>query len=310
MSAPTEPLGGGQPRHRRGRWVVWLLAGLMAVMATLLWRCASVNNRFTSGLANGLQPPEMAAAQYSDHAIRANLGGMAVEIPSYFAEYVEYDGDPGWGEKREGPRPVRTPESRLRSFGFYVRYPDMAGLSSPALREHKQNSRLAETTWISVGFNAGENYPGDGFMDRGALALVGKANLIDPVSNYERLPEMSHDLEVYAPSGIDPKTNAPYRRNNYAKDVFIYKNSLGKVEAQIACSNRDVLAPPCRHDFSLEPDAKVWVYMSYRRGMLPEWRNIQESVRKLVLEFQVEHHSHSATSSIKASNVGAASDNK
>ncbi|MBA1330052.1 hypothetical protein QQ73_02300, partial [Candidatus Endoriftia persephone str. Guaymas] len=63
----------------------------------------------------GFEPAEMAAVHYRQKTLRANLGGMLVAIPWYFAEYVEYDGDPGFGEKRKGPRPVRTPESKVRS---------------------------------------------------------------------------------------------------------------------------------------------------------------------------------------------------
>ena len=50
-----------------------------------------------------------------------------VRIPRHYAEYVEYDGDPGFGEKRKGPVPERTFESKLSSFGMDVRFPDMRG---------------------------------------------------------------------------------------------------------------------------------------------------------------------------------------
>ena len=85
----------------------------------------------TSGrvLGGPFQPPEMAAAQFATRNMVGDLGGVPVAIPRHFANYVEYEGDPGFGEKRIGPRPERTHASKLTSFGFDVRFPDMAGVS-------------------------------------------------------------------------------------------------------------------------------------------------------------------------------------
>jgi len=274
--------------NRRGWWLlsfIWVfLVGMVAVI--LVGRPSSSRHPES----HGFQPPEMAAVQFSVRPIHANLGGMSVAIPAHFANYVEYDGDPGFGEKRQGPPPVRTPKSKIRSFGFDVRYPGMEGLSSPEMWKDKrsyQGERLAEKPWISVGFNAGEIYPKDGFLNRQAEGAIGSGKRF-PLENYEKLPDKENGLEVYALKGVDPKTGIPYRMHNMADDIFIDRDEYGKVLTFIKCSNRQVLAPPCTQYFDLEPFAKSVVYASYRRGLLPEWRKIQASIKGLVYSFKVE----------------------
>ncbi|MFZ4285638.1 hypothetical protein [Variovorax sp. HJSM1_2] len=232
--------------------------------------------------------PELAAPRHLDRMLQADLGGMRVSIPAYFATYVEYDGDPGWGEKRTGKTPQRTPASRLRSFGFDVRYPDMAGLSSPELFEEKRRYRSAETPWILVGFNTGESYSSDGFLDRIADGWLSRGAIGNLPSRYERMSAKEHGLEVYVQVGVDPESKKPYREHRFAEDIFIYRDDAGRVEAEIKCSNRPVAAPPCKHYFNLDPKAKAWVYVSYRRSLLSEWRGIQDSVRRLVFSFETD----------------------
>ncbi|GKT17793.1 hypothetical protein AVHY2522_16450 [Acidovorax sp. SUPP2522] len=268
---------------RKGRWIIVVLALMILYMGYVAWRLARVGN---NAFAAGFQPPEMAAAQYTDRTVRANLGGVPVAIPPYFAEYVEYDGDPGWGEKRKGPKPVRTQESRITSFGFDVRYPDMAGKSTPELWDDYKKRRLATNQWIHVGFNSGEIYNGAGSADR-----IGKGS-IDSVSKYwwntyEKLKEKEHGLEVYALVGVDPKEGKPAREHRNAEDIFIKRNDAGKIETFIKCSNLEIPSPPCKQFFDLEPEMRTSVTVSYRRGLLPEWQQIQEKVKKTVLGFSV-----------------------
>jgi len=310
---PAHPPLPAPPRHR---WVLWLFAAFFLGLAALLWRCSGVLRRplpaFDSPVAPGFQPPQMAAAQYSSAPVHANLGGMEVIIPPYFAEYVEYDGDPGWGEKRKGPVPTRTPESRLLSFGFDVRYPDMAGKSSAELRKEKHEEMLSTTTWLRVGIRSGEIYPGDGFMDRGFQHGLNRPSTF-PLSNFEKLNETQYGLEVYAPKGIDPTTGNPWRQHRDAEDAFIYRNSANQVETEIRCGNDERLGEryrrirQCSHDFSLEPQAKAWVTVHYRRGLLPEWRRIQDSVRALIFSFKVNAPGGAASAPTPATTTRASS---
>lgn len=308
LQQPTEP--------RRHRWLVWLFAVFIVGGAALLWRCGGAQLRelptFDSPIEPGFQSPQMAAAQYSSAPVHANLGGMEVMIPAYFAEYVEYDGDPGWGEKRKGPVPPRTAQSRLRSFGFDVRYPDMVGKSSPDLRKEKREEMLNTTMWLDVTIVSGQHYPGDGFMDRAFKHGLNSPSTF-PLSNFEKLDETQYGLEIYAPKGIDPKTGTPWRQHRDADDAFIYRNSANQVEAEIRCSNDEGLGERhrrirrCNHHFNLEPLAKAWVTVHYRRGLLPEWRHIQDSVRTLIFSFKASAPGTAASAPAPATSTAPAS---
>lgn len=242
----------------------------------------------------------MAVAQYTPRPVRADLGGMAVEIPQHYAEFVEYDGDPGFGEKRSGPRPERTPQSRLRGFGMDVRYPDMKGLENAEVREQKRRQRLADTPWLYVGVVTGEDYPGTGFLDRQAHATLHRRPPPELKGHwrfiYERLPGAPHGLEAYALSAIDPRTNRPARESPNTEDVFIHRNAEGRADTYIRCSNTPVPGGAnCELSFALEPKARAEVNVSLRRGLLPEWQPIQEAVRRLLLGFEVRPEQGTAT---------------
>ena len=239
----------------------------------------------TSSLSNPFEPPEMAAAKYASRDVVGDLGGVPVNIPRHFANYVEYEGDPGWGEKRKGPRPKRTHQSKLTSFGYYTRFPDMAGESSFELVKDKSSYSIHTTPWIDVGITTGNIYPGDGFLDRRASYLDRKDSILK-YEHYEQLPETEYGLTVYAAAGVDPKTNKPYREHTYAKDVFLYRDNTNRVNTYIDCSNRLSGSQPCEHTFSLEPHMHAKVYVIYRRTQLPYWREIQQAVTQQILGFK------------------------
>jgi hypothetical protein len=237
----------------------------------------------------GFQSPEMAAAKYAKGEVIGNLGGMPVTIPPHFAHYVEYDGDPGWGERMSSSRPLRDHQSKLRGFSFKVRYPDMGGADSPGGHRDQVSYPQENTPWIHGLLNTGQDYSGDGFMDRWVHRTVEIPNRILKYANYEKLPKREYELTIYAPTGLDPKTKKPYREDDDAKDVFISRDQTGKVETYIYCSNRrgDWTVQICTQVFSLEPRAKADVSVSYRRNLLPEWWKIQQAVRRLIFDFSV-----------------------
>ena len=260
---------------------VRVLAGLLTA-ATLLLAWLVFFSKTTP--ANPFDPPEMTAARYASHDVVGDLGGMPVTIPSHFANFVEYNGDSGWGEKRKGPRPERTHASKLSSFGFYVRFPDMAGLSNPELWKDKESRSIYNTMWIDVGLNSGDRYTDAGGLDR-LTSAIGKSGAIIKYEQYAQLPDLHHGLTVYAAAGIDPKTKKPYRQDSHAKDIFVHRDPTGRVDAYISCSNRPHEAAPCKQYISLEPNMKALAYVGYRRGQLPEWQRIQTSVTQLILSF-------------------------
>ena len=267
------------------KWFKRISLALFILIAPVLIFIIYVVSQSSFLLSNPFEPPEMAAAKYASRDVVGDLGGVPVNIPRHFANYVEYEGDPGWGEKRKGPKPKRTHQSKLISFGYDTRFPDMAGESSPELIKDKRSYSIHTTPWIDVGIKTGNIYPGDGFLDRRASYLDRKDSILE-YEHYEQLPETEHGLTVYAAEGIDPKTNKPYREDDYAKDVFLHRDHTNRVDTYIDCSNRLRGSQPCEHSFSLEPHMHAKVYVIYRRTLLPHWKEIQQAVTQQILGFK------------------------
>jgi hypothetical protein len=201
---------------------------------------------------------------------------MPVKIPPYFANFVEYDGDPGWGEKRKGQRPVRTYQSKIRSFGFDVRYPDMAALSSEKMYSDKSSKSIYRTDWMGVVITSGEYFGNGLFLEY----MVTHMNELRSF-NYIKKKEKENDLEIYFPV---EKNNLKIPKKD-SEDFFVHRDVLGKVDAFITCSNVEHAAAPCQHYFII-PNIKVNITLHYRRGFLPEWKKIQFSINQLVMSFK------------------------
>lgn len=270
------------------KWGLGLVLGLVLVASLGAWLL----------LANvwmgGFQPPEMAAARYNSKDVEGNLGGLPVRLPRNAVEFVEFDGDPGWSGKRQGALPERTLNSKLASFGFDVRYPDMAMVTSYALESEKKNQSIYRTMWLRVGVTSGEIYPKDGFLDRRFACLVYPRPTYCGSStpwwrdDYEKLSKPEHGLTAYALKGVEPQSGLPARNGVNTKDVFVAKDAQGRVRTYIDCDNVQHEAAPCGHDFSMEYDGMhALVYLKYRRGMLPHWQDIQNKVTQVMLGFVV-----------------------
>jgi len=270
-----------QPSHR-GRWVVILLLVVICAMAFYSWRLA----RLLSVDIWDFRPPEMVAAQYSAKDVIGDLGGMPVKICRHIAEYVEYDGDPGFsGPPRQGPPPERTYASRLKSFGFAVRFPDMAMITSIEMWADKESYTIRNTPWMSVTVYSGENFPGRGFMNRPHVSN-GQTKGDYWWDTYEELPAKKFGLTEYRLQGIDPRTGQPARDHREADIIYIHRDRSGKVLTRIVCSNVSHEAAPCTQKWSMEGqnvDAVIQVH--YRRGFVRNWSEIQKYVSRTILNF-------------------------
>ena len=223
------------------------------------------------------------------YVVIGDLGGVPVEMPRDSVHLVEYNGDPDWGEDFEGAVPKRTYKSKISSFGFDVRYTDGAlydGVVGKVSDEYEAQNNLSDSPWVSVGVNSGDRYHGKGAVHRiGDGTIVARPDEI-PVYTYKKLPDTQFGLEVYASPGINPKTNTPWREDDYAEDVFIQRDEGGVIVSYIKCSNRDVKRPPCTHYFDVEPEMGLYVYVDYSRYVLKDWQRIEQVVREALLNFR------------------------
>lgn len=239
--------------------------------------------------AQGFMSPQMAAAYYTPKDVAGDLGGMPVRIAQHIPHFVEYDGDPGWGEKRQGPPPERTHASRLNSFGVHVRYPDMATLSSPELWAEFEKKRLYDHKWLDLGIQSGSRYPGHGFLDRRYLATIPNPEHHDASRQYEPLPSPVDGLELYAKRGINPRTGIAHRYEWSDGDHFIRRNRDGKVTTYIICIFRSGTQryATCRQDWSMEEHGLgIVLGARYVPDLLPQWQDIQARVSRFVLDFK------------------------
>lgn len=217
-----------------------------------------------------------------------DLGGVPVDLPKNLVHLVEYDGDPAWGKKRESPKPTRSYDSKINSFGFDVRYTDNTIFdesSKEIKRAYDEQKNLGNSPWISVSVSSGDRYHGVGAIHRIGNGTI-SASDVHPAYRYAKLDSKQYGLEVYASPGIDPKTNKPWREDSSAKDVFIQRDKTGQIITYIECSNRDVPRPPCSHRFDLEPEMGLFVNVHYSRHNLADWQQIEQVVRQQIFNFR------------------------
>lgn len=213
-----------------------------------------------------------------------DLGGMLVRIPAEFARFVEYDEDPHFLDKAFPLPRAHTYQSKLRSFGFEVRFPDMKG-GAPSTPEERD---IFKTMWMRVGVNTGSNY-GDG-GDILARAVASIHHKPQRKYDYVQLKEGIHGLTVYTPVGVDLSRrdmtkNRPDLRD---EDIFFSRDPAGNYEAFIECTNVNHSAVRCQHIFRISKDIKANISVNYRRDLLPHWREIQNSISKVILGFRTK----------------------
>ena len=273
-----------RPKHR-GRWAIVLLLSLLTLFGGVL-----VLLMYITGVGwSGFMPSQMAAAYYTPKDVVGDLGGMPVTIARHIPQLVEYDGDPGWGAKRKGPAPKRTHTSKLASFGFDVRYPDMATLSTPELWHEFEKKSLYQHSWVRVSVESGSSYPEHGFLDRRYRATIPHPEKHHVFEQYEPLPTTIKGLELYAKRGVNPRTGIAYRYEGAGGDLYIHRNHQGKVTTFIRCTFRSGTHryATCSQNWSMESyGLRIDLRTRYVPDLLPQWQDIQTRVSRFVLEFK------------------------
>lgn len=271
---------------RTWRRAVYLLIGLAISICYVAWQFQSTQNELF-----GFQPFHMAAAQHTPKDVIGDLGGIKVRIPRYCAEYVEYDGDPGWGEKRKGVRPERGFDSKLNSFGIDFRLIDIKCKENSELQEDaRRNFLKPESPWVSISINAGEIYPSMGIYANNGLAKKLWEKSEYWFANFERAPSMDiAGLEAYFVTGSDPRTGKPARESDSTDDIYIHKTE-NHVDTYISCGRTSVPGgvATCHMHYGLEPKAKVRIDARFKPALLPRWRSIKNSVSELIYGFEVK----------------------
>lgn len=240
-----------------------------------------------------------------DGPVIGDLGGIPVSIPQPIPRFVEYENDPHFLEKRMGPTPTRTFQSKFRAFGFEVRFPDMAFMNDEAAREEKRKSNIYNTMWLSVGVDV-ETYNDDLSLKRLVNAipapgkiwtsnLGGQHHTWKEQHGYIRSPKPLYGLVVNEVQGYDEAARHTLPDKNGMGDYNIYYhiNQQGNIDAYIRCQNIKHDAAPCDHYFILPTVKNTMIEVNYRIGLLQQWHEIQDSVGKAILGFAVDPNSNS-----------------
>lgn len=273
------------PKHE-GSWIIPTIA--LVCLGPLLFLVMIVLGMGVGiqGRIGGFGGMQMATAQYTPKDVVGNLGGMPVTIPRHMAEFVEYEGDPGWGQKREGPIPERTHESKLTSFGVQFRYPDMATLSGPEMWKDKKSKNIYNTDWMRFGITTGKRYSGDGWLDRSTNYRLNAVEIGHYI--YAKQPKSEYGLQFY--QKVNKNTGqTDEKMRTIDAHLFIARNTNGQVTSYIVCSIKQHQAAPCRHSFSVEfQGVSAEVDIQYRRPMLEHWQDTQNKVTNMILGFKVQ----------------------
>lgn len=228
-------------------------------------------------------------------AVIGNLGGVPVIIPEPYVFLYSYDDDPHFMEIDDWQAPERTFESRFRSIGFEVRYPDMA----PVKEKKREKTNIYNTQWMRVGITAGEHYPGpEGLTRRKNRTLEMSRESADACGSkcyiYVELPENVYGLTGYTPTGTG--VNLEKRRSGYGggadmrdKNIYFQPGQDGRVVTFIECYNREIKSGRCQQSFDLNPKMDALVSVNYRKALLPHWQDIQSAVTNLVYSFELKN---------------------
>lgn len=219
-----------------------------------------------------------------------DLGGVTVEIPRKYARFLEYNNEPHFMEKGPIKNIMPTYQSKIRNLGFSVLFPEMSAV--PILRKEKKN--IYTSMELRVGVNAGENYGVEGYLNRKKdYYLTPPFPCFSKCFNYHKLPEDTHGLTGYTPTGtgVDVEQraiNSGRGTDMRDRNIYFLKNNTGDLTTFIQCSNSLHAVAPCQQSFSLSPKMKARIKVSYRIGLLPHWQEIQQSISNLLYSFEVD----------------------
>ncbi len=197
-------------------------------------------------------------------SIQADLGGVQVRIPAAFAHQIEFEGAPG----------LPAPGSRIRGFGFDVRYPDMQGVSN-ATQAARDQAPMETSMWLHVTLTAADHYYGADFLAHMAQELHRPKAWKYPL---RQLAEPVHGLTAHVSQGGDVND---FRHMT----LYTHRNAEGRVDTYIECHDGTYPSTPCTLYADMGPAMKATLSIHFRKGLLPSWRGMQAAVQELVRSF-------------------------
>jgi hypothetical protein len=207
-----------------------------------------------------------------------HLGGVPVKIPRPYGRFLEYDGDPHFMEKRKGAAPKRDYSSGIRGFAFEVHFPDMAVLD---VRNRDATPKETMTTrrWMRVLVWANSDFEVDSETYMVRLTNEVKVTGVDP---YREEPEPVYGLRSFSKIKDSEKHVGGSGERRYLE-----VGGDGKTLTHISCTVSVYASSSCSMIFVLDPAMHAKVQVSFRKGLLEDWREIKRSASEVMLGFVV-----------------------
>ena len=212
------------------------------------------------------------------------LGGVAIHIPPYVADYPEFDGDPTWVHwplhKQSG-----AASTSIRRFGFLLQHPNMQVVNDHGLRSQARKALELEADhpWLLAQVVSNEQFPGPEALRRFVRERV------PDEADWPALPPPGHTgLVQLKPSPVAPHGEATTAHGGSPDDRHLAYDTEGQLLAYVACSNDPVLPRYCLQVWSLEGRGwPVLVSVSYRRTLQADWALIQRGATEALLAMRV-----------------------
>lgn len=242
-----------------------------------------------------------------------NLGGKPVLLGEGIS-FVEYEDSPTLrpeNRRKDYESPLRNFDSVITSFGSYLKYttgllyvgyggsPKGSEVAIQQAKETKRQFRAEWNTvdhhWLSISINAGSRYPN--IEDPTHQMFINST--LDAPNFDQKHKEGVHYFNVYVPTNLkefdleeyDPHpqwVNAWEYKDT--KDMYIYRDANNKVTTLIWCRNLPPtnLAYQCDMFWTMEPDMRIDITVTFQRVHLKDWRLMQAQTEKLIKSLVVD----------------------
>lgn len=286
---------------------------LIAIIATaVIWvsRDDALKLAQDAAVSDSALSHQYASSDLDGVVSKGNINGILIGIPQVYQKHrIEYEGKSIWGrsEERSASQESHSYEERVSAFSLYVKWPDMQphGTSSSSREER------GESSWLTIAVD--DDYarqPRPPTANQNGLArklsgIIRRVSERQQIVNIRSATDSNGDAFESFESSIryemrgkdhrvdmnwaEPVGVGTERFHSWNLDLFwrgdmsrtvtdlvsCYKGEMPSIDAQQKCS----------HDFYLE-EWGASVTVTYPRSLLPEWKRIKLSTKKLILSFQ------------------------